>query len=125
MIFRLKPEATGTRQVQARGGFRLQAEGRGYVALTRRHSCAWLLRFALACALATSVSAASHVGQVVTAGNVPVPGALITATQGDRRLTATTDGQGAYSFSNLAEGAWVIRVEMLGFVTDESIVTIP
>ena len=45
---------------------------------------------------------------------MPVPGA-VTATQGDKRFSSVTDQQGAYSFADLADGVWTIRVEMLGF----------
>ena len=58
--------------------------------------------------------ASEHHG-VVTANGVPVPGATVTATQGDKKLVTTTDDRGAYSFPNLADGTWTIQVDMLGF----------
>ena len=39
----------------------------------------------------------------------------MTATQGDKSFTAITDQQGNYSFPDLADGAWTIQIEMLGF----------
>jgi hypothetical protein len=57
--------------------------------------------------------AAAQRGQV-TLGGVPVPGATVTATQGDTRVQTITDQDGAYQFPELT-GAWTIRVEMLGF----------
>src|SRR5438067_1631759 len=58
--------------------------------------------------------AAEHQGQV-TFGGLPVPGATVTASQGDKKLTAVTDGQGAYKFADLADGPWTFQVEMLCF----------
>jgi hypothetical protein len=46
---------------------------------------------------------------------VPVPGATITASLGDTRLVTTSDEQGVYRFSDLSDGVWTIRVDMLGF----------
>jgi hypothetical protein len=48
------------------------------------------------CALAAS----EHHGQV-TFGGLPVPGATVTATKGDKRLGAVTDQQGVYTFTDL------------------------
>ena len=55
-----------------------------------------------------------HHGQVMFAG-FPVPGATVTAEQGDKKFIAITDQQGVYSFPELAEGPFTIQVEMLGF----------
>jgi hypothetical protein len=52
---------------------------------------------------------------MVRFGGLPVPGASVMATRGDRRLSAITDMRGAYSFADLADGVWTIRVEMLCF----------
>src|SRR5271156_303061 len=61
--------------------------------------------------------AASEQHGVVTFGGLPVPGATVTATQGDKKITAVTDPDGAYFFPDLADGIWTIQVEMLGFST--------
>lgn len=66
---------------------------------------------------------ASEQHGVVTFGSLPVPGATVIATQGDKKVTAVTDPQGAYSFSDLTEGVWTIQVEMLGFSTVKAEVT--
>jgi carboxypeptidase family protein len=58
--------------------------------------------------------AADHYGQVTFTG-LPVPGATVTATQGDKALVAITDASGIYKLSGLSDGSWSIRVEMLGF----------
>ena len=63
---------------------------------------------------ASGAGAAEYRGQVVFNG-LRVPGAVVTASQGDRKLSVITDAQGAYSFSDLPEGAWSIRVEMQAF----------
>ncbi len=46
---------------------------------------------------AASLLAAEQRGQV-TFNGVPVPGATVTAIQGDKKLIAVTDLQGVYSF---------------------------
>src|SRR5271157_1500997 len=58
--------------------------------------------------------ASEHHG-AVKAGGIPVPGATVTAIQGDKKLSTVTDDQGAYSFADLEDGVWTIQVEMLGF----------
>jgi hypothetical protein len=53
-------------------------------------------------------------GQVVFNGQ-PVPGATVTAKQGDKKVVATTDAGGNYSFADLADGTWTLSVDMLCF----------
>lgn len=62
----------------------------------------------------TGLLATEHHG-VVKVGGVPLPGATVTATQEGKKVTTTTDDQGAYSFADLEDGVWKIEVEMLGF----------
>ena len=64
--------------------------------------------------LAFSLFAAEHHGRV-TFNGLPVPGVTVTATEDGKRVTAVTDQQGVYSFPDLAEGVWKIRVEMQCF----------
>jgi hypothetical protein len=52
--------------------------------------------------------ASEYRGQVTFSG-VPIPGATVTATQGDVKLVAITDPMGSYVFSDLPDGAWAIR----------------
>ena len=59
-------------------------------------------------------AAADHYGQV-TFGGLPVPGATVTATQGDKQFVAITDTQGIFRIADLADGVCTIRIEMLGF----------
>src|SRR5215831_6419145 len=55
-----------------------------------------------------------HSGQV-TFGGVPVPGASVTATSGDKKLVTATDEQGTFNLPDATEGVWSLHVEMLGF----------
>ena len=70
----------------------------------------------VACMAVFGLAAAEHHGQVKFNG-VPVPGATVTATQGDKKQIAVTDLQGDYAFPDLAEGVWAMQVEMLCFET--------
>jgi hypothetical protein len=59
-------------------------------------------------------AAADHLGRA-TFNGLPVPGATVTATHLDRHLTTVTDLDGVFRFAGLDEGAWTIKVEMIGF----------
>src|SRR6185369_734562 len=78
-----------------------------------------VLRFAVL-ALTLFVSArvllagGEHSGQV-TFGGLPVPGATVTATSGDKKLVTATDDQGMFRLGDATEGVWSLKVEMLGF----------
>jgi len=72
-------------------------------------------RYPLLAAVAVFVLAAAEHHGVVKFGAVPVPGATVTATQGDKKLVAVTDQDGVYAFPELADGVWNIQVEMLCF----------
>ncbi len=50
----------------------------------------------------------------VTFGGLPGPGATVTASQGEKKITAVTDPQGAYRFPDLSDGVWTMQVKMLG-----------
>jgi hypothetical protein len=63
----------------------------------------------------TALVASDHNG-FVTYHGLPVPGAVVTAIQGDRRLATSTDDDGTYAFRDLRDGNWTIAVEMSGFV---------
>jgi len=84
---------------------------------TLRSLCAYVL---FPCA----AFAAEQRGQVLY-GGFPVPGAVITATHAGTTVTAVTDEQGFYTLSNIADGAWSIRVSKPAFtaVTQEVNVT--
>ena len=57
--------------------------------------------------------ATEYHGQVVF-GGLPVPGSqvTVTATQGDKKVSAITDDQGLFVFPDLADGAWTLSIEM-------------
>jgi trimeric autotransporter adhesin len=82
------------------------------MALNRIHTHLGRL-FAVWIAVA-GLMAAEHHG-TIKFGGLPVPGATVTATKGDQKLFTTTDENGRYAFPDLADGAWTIEVEMLGF----------
>ena len=84
----------------------------------------WLLIVALVLGQSAGAFAADHYGQV-TFNGAPVPGATVTAKQGDRSAAATTDEDGIYRLTNLAEGVWTLTIEMLGFAPVEREITIP
>jgi carboxypeptidase family protein len=71
---------------------------------------------AAALLIAFSLAASEQRGRV-TFGGLPVPGATVTATRDGQKFAALSDAQGWYSFADLADGAWTIRVEMLCFST--------
>src|ERR1035441_7405267 len=72
----------------------------------------WTIAWA-ACML---LPASEHHG-VVKFGGLAVPGATVTATQGDKKQVAITDPRGVYTFPDLADGVWNLQVEMLCFAT--------
>src|SRR5580658_8891064 len=73
--------------------------------------------------VAVNLVASEQRGEV-TFGGLPVPGATVTATQGEKKITAVTDQQGAYSFPDLTDGVWTIQVKMLGFATVDGELTV-
>jgi hypothetical protein len=64
--------------------------------------------------VAACAMASEHHG-LVQFGGLPVPGASVTATQGEKKVTVITSDTGAYTFADLADGAWTIEVQMLCF----------
>jgi hypothetical protein len=72
---------------------------------------------------AASAGAAEHHGQIVFNG-FGVPGAVVTASRGEEKYSAITDAHGRYSFSELADGAWNIQIEMQAFSSIRQDVTI-
>jgi hypothetical protein len=80
------------------------------------------IRALIALAAAINLVAAEQQGEV-TFGGLPVPGAIVTAAQGEKKIEAVTDSRGIYSFPDLADGVWTIQVDMLGFETVKNDVT--
>jgi hypothetical protein len=76
----------------------------------------------LACAC--RIAAASEYYGKITFGGLPVPGATITATQGSKTITVTSDEGGIFDFDDLPDGHWKIEVAMQCFQTINTDVTI-
>jgi len=53
-------------------------------------------------------------GKVIYNG-LPVPGATITASHGGKSVSTVSDENGAYTFPNLADGQWNLKLTMTGF----------
>jgi hypothetical protein len=68
----------------------------------------------LASLLALSLALNAQTGVVKFSG-LPVPGATVIASQGERRTLTTTDETGRYEFPDLAGGAYSLEVRMFGF----------
>ena len=54
-------------------------------------------------------------GRAIDAQGLAVPGATVTLTGPQGSKTATTDGQGRFTFPYITPGAYTIRVELQGF----------
>jgi hypothetical protein len=59
----------------------------------------------------------------VKSGGFPLPGATVMAIQGDRKVVAASDQQGAYSFADLPDGTWQLQAEKPGFTTAKQDIT--
>lgn len=92
-----------------------------------KQSAAWTMRataaLLLICACAWGLFASEHRG-IVRFGGLPVPGATVTATQGDKTFATVTGPQGDYYLPDLTDGVWTIRIEMLCFATARREVTV-
>ena len=73
--------------------------------MARKHILNSLFYWTLASVACTLLPASEHHG-IVKFGGLAVPGATVTATQGDKKLAAVTDPQGIYSFADLPDGVW-------------------
>ena len=73
----------------------------------------------VACVCCACVSHASQFQGQVTFNGMPLPGSTVTATQGSKSVTISTDENGYYSFADLADGTWKIAIEMQGFTKIE------
>src|SRR5882672_3554981 len=70
------------------------------------------------------LAATDLTGHILFAG-AAVPGATVTATHDNHRLTTTSDKDGAFRFTALDDGVWTIRVDLRGFVPMSREITIP
>jgi hypothetical protein len=62
------------------------------------------------------LNAAEHRGEVIFNG-FGVPGAVVTISRGEQRILTITDARGGYSFPEVGDGVWSIRIEMQAFST--------
>ena len=77
------------------------------------------LTIPLLCSLAWVAAARRAAGSEyrgqITFGALPVPGATITATQGDKKFTVTSDEAGRFRFEDLPDGQWAIEITLQCF----------
>ncbi len=66
----------------------------------------------------TAALEAAELRGIVKREGSPAAGAVVTVTQGAARRTAQTNEQGEYGFRGVAEGAWMVQVELPGFKTE-------
>ena len=93
--------------------------------MARRRTASTLrLLCALLCVALSPLAIASAYKGQVTYNGVPVPGAIVTVTQGKTGFAAITDAQGNYSFPDLADGAWTLHIEMTGFAEVQQPITV-
>jgi len=83
--------------------------------MTRRCSRYISVFCMLAGLCASCIAAASEYHGQVTFGGLPVPGVTVTATQGTKKLTTTSDQGGVFHFDDLPDGDWKIDIEMQCF----------
>jgi trimeric autotransporter adhesin len=78
-----------------------------------------VLRFCLFLALGASLYARNGITYTGTVkfGGQALPGATVTATQGDHHVVTTTDESGAYELTDLTPGTYTVEVQMFGFQT--------
>jgi hypothetical protein len=88
-----------------------------------RRTAQTLLLFAIAWLCVPGASGSEYRGQVLF-NALPVPGVTVIVAQGTQKQTAITNEQGVYTFPELTEGTWTIRIEMLCFATIRQDVTI-
>src|SRR5687768_17051143 len=84
----------------------------------RKTRCLLLMLLATLSVAGVAYAFAEHRGEV-RFGQVPVPGSVIRATQGDKTVLAVTGPDGTYCFSDIGSGAWTVQVEATGFETSQ------
>ncbi|HZS56381.1 MAG TPA: TonB-dependent receptor [Bryobacteraceae bacterium] len=67
------------------------------------------------CLLVLACSSTFAQSGFVKSDGQPIPGATVTATQGDKSFSTVTDADGHYVFPILGPGMWSVSVEMFGF----------
>ena len=79
--------------------------------------------FLLSVSLGTALLNAGQESGYVYAADQPIPGARVTALQGDMKVVGYTDEHGRYVL-NLGPGMWDIQVEILGLTPAHQQVTV-
>ena len=93
------------------------------------HVMAWLLPrksfhviCALACLAANCFAGASVYRGQITSGGLPIPGATITMTHDEKKVTTISDQGGLFNFPDLPDGSWKVTIEMQCFApVDEEV----
>ena len=80
----------------------------------RRPIRRWAAILLIALAHQLLLAAGDQSGQV-TFNGLPVPGATVVATQGEKQIVVATDADGGYRVRGLSDGPYLLRVEMFGF----------
>ncbi|HEY2905170.1 MAG TPA: carboxypeptidase-like regulatory domain-containing protein [Vicinamibacterales bacterium] len=80
---------------------------------------------AVAIAIAHPEAARGPLSGRVTFNGEAIPGASVTAVQGERTVSTTTDETGGFTFATLADGAWTVRADMRGFNASTRDITLP
>ncbi|MGA8741915.1 MAG: TonB-dependent receptor [Terracidiphilus sp.] len=78
----------------------------------------------LLCLCASALARASVYFGEITFGGLPVPGVTITATQGSKTFSVTSDEGGVFHFDDLPDGQWKIEIAMQCFQTIDADVSI-
>ncbi|MFZ0956828.1 MAG: carboxypeptidase-like regulatory domain-containing protein, partial [Candidatus Sulfotelmatobacter sp.] len=90
----------------------------------RTFQLACALVWALAAFALPALAAASQYHGQVTFHGWPVPGATVTVTQGTKKVSIVSDQGGLFTFTELPDGPAKLQIEMQGFSTLDSEVTI-
>src|SRR5688572_15287131 len=118
--------ASSSSSIRSRGRRRIRDRGSGIEArrMSVRGAAVWLLVVLLALGRSSVLAAADYFGQV-TFNGLPVPGATVTATQGEMKASATTNADGIYQLADLADGLWTLTIELFGFARITREITVP
>ena len=82
-----------------------------------------LIALLLCFCTSTLARASAYFGEI-TFGGLPVPGVTITATQGSKTFSVTSDEGGVFHFDDLPDGQWKIEIAMQCFQTIDADVSI-
>jgi hypothetical protein len=85
----------------------------------------WVAVFAAAGSVAAVLLAGPALYGTVASGGLPIPGAVVTAVSGDRKVITSTDQFGKYAFEDLTPGSWTIQVEAFAFEPSQRTVNLP